>query len=55
MGIGTPGVLGAPTVTITADPAHPRAISPWIYGINFYDGYGYQPLSRLVAAPPFLG
>ena len=43
MGIGTPGVLGAPTVTITADPVHPRAISPWIYGINFYDGIPGNP------------
>jgi hypothetical protein len=32
-----------PTITITADPAHPRAISPWIYGINFYDGVAGSP------------
>lgn len=30
----------APTVTITTDAAHPRAISPLIYGIN--DGPGYD-------------
>ena len=32
-----------PTVTITADPVHPKAISPWIYGINFYDGVAGSP------------
>ena len=32
-----------PTITITADPAHPRAISPWIYGINFYDAVAGSP------------
>ena len=43
MVLGAPGARGAPTVTITADPTHPRAISPWIYGINFYDGIPGNP------------
>ena len=41
--VAAPRVFGAPAVTITIDPAHPRAISPWIYGINFYDGITGSP------------
>jgi fibronectin type 3 domain-containing protein len=33
----TPANL-APDVTITVDPAKTKAISPWIYGTNFYSG-----------------
>ena len=32
----TTGATTTPTVTITANPASPHAISPWIYGMNFY-------------------
>jgi hypothetical protein len=31
------------TIAITADPDHPRAISPWIYGINFYESVAGRP------------
>ena len=30
------GAATSPTVTITANPAGTHAISPWIYGMNFY-------------------
>jgi hypothetical protein len=33
----------AATITITADPAHTKAISPWIYGINFYESVSGSP------------
>ena len=32
----TTGTSSAATITITTDAAHPHAISPWIYGMNFY-------------------
>jgi hypothetical protein len=34
--LGLSTAAAAPSVTITADPANPHAISPWIYGMNFY-------------------
>lgn len=34
---------GAATVTVTLDPAHPRPISPWIYGINGLAGGSGNP------------
>jgi hypothetical protein len=37
---------GVPTVTITVNPAQTRPISPWIYGINFYE--------QIASAPPNL-
>lgn len=37
------GAGGAPSVIITADPAHTRPISPWIYGINFYHAIPEAP------------
>ncbi|HUJ45265.1 MAG TPA: glycoside hydrolase family 44 protein, partial [Opitutaceae bacterium] len=43
MVLETPGGLGSPSITITIDPSHSRAISPWIYGINFYDGIPGSP------------
>ena len=39
----TTGASGAPTVTISVNVAAARAISPWIYGINFYESVTDAP------------
>lgn len=39
-------VSGPPDVTVTINPAQTKPISPWIYGINFYNG--------VTGAPPHL-
>lgn len=39
----TTGTSGAPTVTISVNVAAARAISPWIYGINFYESFTDAP------------
>ncbi|HET6177859.1 MAG TPA: glycoside hydrolase family 44 protein [Candidatus Sulfotelmatobacter sp.] len=44
--VGAMPVVGPPDVTITVDPAQTKPISPWIYGINFYNG--------VTGAPPHL-
>ncbi len=33
----------APDVTVTVDPSQTHAISPWIYGLNFYTGVSGAP------------
>ena len=33
----------SPDVTITVDPSQTHAISPWIYGLNFYSGVSGAP------------
>ena len=40
---GPPPASDAPTVTVTLDPAHATAISPWIYGINGLAGSAGNP------------
>lgn len=40
------GAASPPTVTITVDPTRTHPISPWIYGINFYQ--------QIPGAPPHL-
>ena len=39
----TTGAASAPTVTISIDPAQAKAISPWIYGVNFYNQISGAP------------
>lgn len=39
----TTGASSAPTVTITVHPSQTRPISPWIYGINFYQAIPDAP------------
>jgi len=39
----TTGSSATPTVTITADPTAPHAITPWIYGVNFYQNMDAAP------------
>jgi fibronectin type 3 domain-containing protein len=39
----TPTAPATPNVTITVDPTTTHAISPWIYGINFYDSADGSP------------
>lgn len=39
----TPTVSVTPTVTISIDPAKTHAISPYIYGINFFSGISGAP------------
>ena len=34
---------GAPSVTITIDPSGEKPISPWIYGVNFYEKMADAP------------
>jgi len=38
----TTGAAGIPTVTIAVNPAQTRQISPWIYGMNFYQDTAHQ-------------
>jgi PKD repeat protein len=38
----TTNAAGAPTVTIAVNPAQTRPISPWIYGMNFYQDTASQ-------------
>ena len=38
-----PGPAPAPDVTITLAPASTRAISPYVYGLNFYNGIANAP------------
>ncbi len=44
--MATPGAPANPDVTITINPANTHAISPYIYGLNFYSG--------ITGAPPHL-
>ncbi len=39
----TPAAPGVPDVTVTVTPGSTHAISPWIYGINFYAGVPNAP------------
>jgi fibronectin type 3 domain-containing protein len=39
----TPTAPANPTVTITINPANTHAISPYVYGINFYSGISGAP------------